>query len=243
MLLTVIMAFAGAQTAGADNVRVNINGNYTIQFLPSSGYVVNKVTIESALSVGVVDITNDLSNIDGGKSYNMNLNFGTDNYTVYFDEPGAASFYTLTSKVSDGSIIFSVGGATVTTAEEGDRVDITLSEPGSGYYWDVSSTKKILIILKILRHIFLGGRYRPHPQPLTHPAPQRGGEGRGERQRACPHDPKSPRRLEIVRAVRTVSSRRADSEFARRELFDVLEGSERPNEDAPESKQSNNDRW
>ena len=169
MLLTVIMAFAGAQTAGADNVRVNINGsgtvklihggvteefsangtsssfsgNYTIQFLPSSGYVVNKVTIESALSVGVVDITNDLSNIDGGKSYNMNLNFGTDNYTVYFDEPGAASFYTLTSKVSDGSIIFSVGGATVTTAEEGDRVDITLSEPGSGYYWDVSSTNFI----------------------------------------------------------------------------------------------------
>ncbi len=214
MLLTVIMAFAGAQTAGADNVRVNINGNYTIQFLPSSGYVVNKVTIESALSVGVVDITNDLSNIDGGKSYNMNLNFGTDNYTVYFDEPGAASFYTLTSKVSDGSIIFSVGGATVTTAEEGDRVDITLSEPGSGYYWDVSSTKKILIILKILRHIFLGGRYRPHPQPLTHPAPafrpprpSKGWGGEGRAAESLSPRPKKPQEIGN-------SSRRANCQFA-----------------------------
>ena len=159
MLLTTASAWAQFNFTG--NVKVNINGsgtvtvthggvtenfsangtsssfsgNYTIQFLPASGYEVNKVTFKGPFSM--TNITDNLNNIDGGKSYNRNLSLDTDEYTVYFDEPGAASFYTLTS---DGaSMTFSVGGQTVTTAEEGQRVDITLSEPASNEYWKVSS--------------------------------------------------------------------------------------------------------
>ena len=164
MLLTTASAWAQFNITG--NVKVNINGsgtvtvthggvtenfsangtsnkfsgNYTINFVPASGYVVNKVTLKSTSIVGgTIDITDDLNNIDDGKSYNRNLSFGTDEYTVYFDEPGAASFYTLTSIVNGGSMTFSVGGQTVTTAEEGQRVDITLSEPAGNEYWEVSS--------------------------------------------------------------------------------------------------------
>ncbi|UKK68638.1 InlB B-repeat-containing protein [Prevotella communis] len=157
MLLTSASAWAQFNFSG--NVKVNINGsgtvtvthggvtenfsangtssrfsgNYTIQFLPASGYEVNKVTFKGATSLSTTNIT---VNRNGG-SYNRNLDLGTDEYTVYFDEPGAASFYTLTS---DGaSMTFSVGGQTVTTAEEGQRVDITLSEPAGNEYWVVSS--------------------------------------------------------------------------------------------------------
>ena len=157
MLLTTASAWAQFNFSG--NVKVNINGsgtvtvthggvtenfsangtssrfsgNYTIQFLPASGYEVNKVTFKGATSLST---TNIAVNRNGG-SYNRNLDLGTDEYTVYFDEPGAASFYTLTS---DGaSMTFSVGGQTVTTAEEGQRVDITLSEPAGNEYWVVSS--------------------------------------------------------------------------------------------------------
>ena len=157
MLLTTASAWAQFDFSG--NVKVNINGsgtvtvthggvtenfsangtssrfsgNYTIQFLPASGYEVNKVTFKGATSLSTTNIT---VNRNGG-SYNRNLDLGTDEYTVYFDEPGAASFYTLTS---DGaSMTFSVGGQTVTTAEEGQRVDITLSEPAGNEYWAVSS--------------------------------------------------------------------------------------------------------
>ncbi|SDH00230.1 Listeria/Bacterioides repeat-containing protein [Prevotella communis] len=157
MLLTTTSAWAQFNFSG--NVKVNINGsgtvtvthggvtenfsangtssrfsgNYTIQFLPASGYEVNKVTFKGATSLST---TNIAVNRNGG-SYNRNLDLGTDEYTVYFDEPGAASFYTLTS---DGaSMTFSVGGQTVTTAEEGQRVDITLSEPAGNEYWVVSS--------------------------------------------------------------------------------------------------------
>ena len=161
MMLTTASAWAQFDDTG--NVKVNINGsgtvtvthggvtenfsangtsssfsgNYTINFVPASGYEVNKVTFKGPFSMSTTNITDNLNNIDGGKSYNKNLNFDTDEYTVYFDEPGAASFYTLTS---DGaSMTFSVGGQTVTTAEEGQRVDITLSEPAGNEYWVVSS--------------------------------------------------------------------------------------------------------
>ncbi|UKK57967.1 InlB B-repeat-containing protein [Prevotella communis] len=159
MLLTTASAWAQFDFSG--NVKVNINGsgtvtvthggvtenfsangtsssfsgNYTIQFLPASGYEVNKVTFKGALSLSTTNIT---VNRNGG-SCNRYLDFGTDEYTVYFDEPGAASFYTLTSIVNGGSMTFSVGGQTVTTAEEGQRVDITLSEPAGNEYWEVSS--------------------------------------------------------------------------------------------------------
>ena len=159
MLLTTASAWAQFNFTG--NVKVNINGsgtvtvthggvtenfsangtsssfsgNYTINFVPASGYEVNKVTFKGETSLSTTNIT---VNRNGG-SYNRNLYLGTDEYTVYFDEPGAASFYTLTSIVNGASMTFSVGGQTVTTAEEGQRVDITLSEPAGNEYWEVSS--------------------------------------------------------------------------------------------------------
>ena len=170
MLLTVIMAFAGAQTAGAQGepyifgeVMVNINGSgtvklthsggtdvvvtsgtiyrvsgdYTLKFLPSGGNVINKVTYLPSANLNAEDITTNLTPIDGGKSYSDNIHAGIDEYNVYFGEPDAASRYALAWYGS--TMTFSVGGETVTAAEEGQRVDITLSDPDNHCYWAVSS--------------------------------------------------------------------------------------------------------
>ena len=139
---TVTLTHGGTtENFSSNGTSSSFSGDYTITFLPSGGNVVNKVMLKSAFSVsGATDITNQLSDIDGGKSYSSSLSWGTDEYTVYFGAQGAASFYTLTSDMqSGGTMTFSVGGETVTTAEEGQRVDITLSDPGSSYYWEVSS--------------------------------------------------------------------------------------------------------
>ena len=64
------------------------------------------------------------------------VGFNLITYTVVFSQAGATT-YTLTGP--DG-MTFSVGGETVTTAEEGQRVDITLPAPGNHSYWVVSSS-------------------------------------------------------------------------------------------------------
>ena len=126
LLLTLIFAFAGAQTAWAQfdfsgNVIVNIEGSgtvtlthsggtvnpvesgtsysvsgqqYTLNFLPSSGYIVKQVTLNDIF--GTRDITNDLNDATGiyigvvnGKSYSTSLLPGVTleyTYTVTFEQ-------------------------------------------------------------------------------------------------------------------------------------------------------------
>ena len=93
------------------------------------------------MDVSPYDITSKLYDIDGGKSFSRSAGeCGDYEYIVFFDAPDAADSYLLSSSVNDsGTMTFSVGGETVTTAAEGQRVDITLSEPGSGENWDVRS--------------------------------------------------------------------------------------------------------
>ena len=126
LLLTLIFAFAGAQTAWAQfdlsgNVIVNIEGSgtvtlthgggtvnpvesgtsysvsgqqYTLNFLPSSGYIVKQVTLNDIF--GTRDITNDLNDATGigvlnGKSYSTSLfpNL-TQEYTVTFEQDNSS---------------------------------------------------------------------------------------------------------------------------------------------------------
>ena len=115
-------------------------GDYTINFVPSSGYEVNKVTLKGLW----LSITGDKEiNVDrNGGSYTSQAIAGTEEYTVFFEkpgEPGADIFYTLTSSVYP--MTFSVGGATVSTAKEGDRVDVTLSEPVANGRWELLSSE------------------------------------------------------------------------------------------------------
>ena len=112
----------------------NVSGAYTLNFVPSSGYEVNNVTFKNDLSLGA---TEDINVDRNGGSYTRQQIMGTDEYTVFFEEPGTVSFYTLTSDVNP--LTFSVGGTTVSTAKEGDRVDITPSEPLTNGRWVLTS--------------------------------------------------------------------------------------------------------
>ena len=165
MLLTATTAWAQSIISGG-YVKVNINGSgtvtvthgsvtenfstsgtssyftgdYTINFVPSSGYEVNKVTLKGLW----ISTTGDKEiNVDrNGGSYTSQAIAGTEEYTVFFEkpgEPGADIFYTLTSSVYP--MTFSVGGATVSTAKEGDRVDVTLSEPVANGRWELLSSE------------------------------------------------------------------------------------------------------
>ena len=125
-------------TSGTNYV---VNGNYTLKFLPSGSNVVKRVTYKSPSNISAEDITQKLIDIEGGKSKSGQTGgFGTSEYHVIFAEPDATELYSLINSMSSsGTINFSVGGMTATSATVGQRVDITLSEPASNEYWAVSS--------------------------------------------------------------------------------------------------------
>ena len=81
---TVTLTNGGTEVVVTSGTTYAVSDQYTLKFLPSSDNVVNNVTKKEVS--GTTDITNDLSNIDGGKSYStLPLGpFSTDVYTVTF---------------------------------------------------------------------------------------------------------------------------------------------------------------
>lgn len=93
---------------------------------------------------GTTDLTsNDLSGPDGNGAYIYSTTADINvTYFVTFAEPEAAPTYAITGSTMGGSgnMSFSVGSQTVTSAEAGQRVDITLPEPEQDYYWELDAT-------------------------------------------------------------------------------------------------------
>jgi uncharacterized repeat protein (TIGR02543 family) len=151
MLLTTASAWADVivNITGNGTVTLNgnavtsgtyqIDGNYSITFTPASGYVLQSVSWRTRPN-GFTDITQSVKDNNGVHASSSNMMTDRE-YNVIFSELGAAITYALTSQISgSGTMTFSVGTQqNVTSAEEGAQVDITLSAPGNGKYWELSS--------------------------------------------------------------------------------------------------------
>ena len=154
-LLLFIVALLASLTAWAGNVTVNIvgsgtvdvtyngiteedissgwekslSGNLTLTMTPAQGYTLQELQVVTNVGSSVEETTEN----NGVFTYTISrVGFNLITYTVVFSQAG-----TLTGP--DG-MTFSVGGETVTSAEEGQRVDITLPAPGNHSYWVVSSS-------------------------------------------------------------------------------------------------------
>lgn len=122
---------------------LNMNASYTITMTPAEGLILKKLE-RSELLGGTTDLTsNDLSGPDGNGAYIYSTTADINvTYFVTFAEPEAAPTYAITGSTMGGSgnMSFSVGSQTVTSAEAGQRVDITLPEPEQDYYWELDAT-------------------------------------------------------------------------------------------------------
>ena len=133
-------------SSGATNY---VNGNYTLSITPANGYVLQAVTRATDMNPTHVDVTSQLTESSGVYSHNDWTNMDTDHeYNVFFVEQGTSG-YALMSLVNDpfgvGTMTFSVGGQTVTSAEAGARVDITMSNPYvSEMHWELLSPQVII---------------------------------------------------------------------------------------------------
>ena len=110
-----------------------LSGSLTLTMTPAQGYTLQELQVVTNVGSGTESTTEN----NGVYSYTIrNVGFYTITYTVVFSQSGVTT-YTLTGP--DG-MVFSVGGETVTSAEEGQRVDITLPAPGNHSYWVVTSS-------------------------------------------------------------------------------------------------------
>ena len=110
-----------------------LSGSLTLTMTPAQGYTLQELQVVTNVGSGTESTTEN----NGVYTYTIrNVGFYTITYTVVFSQSGVTT-YTLTGP--DG-MVFSVGGETVTSAEEGQRVDITLPAPGNHSYWVVTSS-------------------------------------------------------------------------------------------------------
>lgn len=111
-----------------------LSGSLTLTMTPAQGYTLQELQVVTNVGSGTESTTEN----NGVYTYTIrNVGFYTITYTVVFSQSGVTT-YTLTGP--DG-MVFSVGGETVTSAEEGQRVDITLPAPGNHSYWVVTSSE------------------------------------------------------------------------------------------------------
>ena len=164
-LLTTVTAWAGGGINFSANIIVNITGSGTVKYngtpitndyqtttseaftltmKPADGYTFQR--LECNAIIQTTDLTNKVTgpNDNGEYTYNSgNPGWGTYTYTVIFAEQGTTPSYNIYSLVQNYSgseeMTFSVNGQTVTKAEEGQQVDITLPTPSANQYWEVSS--------------------------------------------------------------------------------------------------------
>ena len=110
-----------------------LSGSLTLTMTPAQGYTLQELQVVTLIGSGTENTTEN----NGVFTYTIGkVGFNTITYTVVFSQAGTTT-YTLSGP--DG-MTFSVGGETVTSAEEGQRVDITLPAPGYHSYWVVSSS-------------------------------------------------------------------------------------------------------
>ena len=111
---------------------MSLSGSLTLIMIPAQGYTLQELQMVTNLGSS----TESTIENNGVFTYTIeNVSFYDITYTVVFSIPGVTT-YTLTG---DG-MTFSVEGQTVTSAEEGQRVDITLPSPGNHSYWVVTSS-------------------------------------------------------------------------------------------------------
>ena len=112
---------------------MNLSGSLTLTMTPAQGYTLQELQMVTLIGSSTESTTEN----NGVFTYTIGrVGINTITYTVVFSQAGTPT-YTLSGP--DG-MIFSVGGETVTLAEEGQRVDITLPAPGNHSYWVVSSS-------------------------------------------------------------------------------------------------------
>ena len=109
-----------------------LSGSLTLTMTPAQGYTLQELQIETTIGSETVNPSEN----NGVFTYTTrNVGLNTITYTVVFSQP-ETTIYTLSGS---NSMTFSVGGQIVDSAEEGQRVDITLPAPGNNSYWYVSS--------------------------------------------------------------------------------------------------------
>lgn len=112
---------------------MSLSGSLTLTMTPAQGYTLQELQMVTLIGSSTESTTEN----NGVFTYTIGrVGINTITYTVVFSQAGTPT-YTLSGP--DG-MIFSVGGETVTLAEEGQRVDITLPAPGNHSYWVVSSS-------------------------------------------------------------------------------------------------------
>ena len=112
---------------------MSLSGSLTLTMTPAQGYTLQELQVVNNIGTSYGSTTEN----NGVYTYTIpNVGFYTITYTVVFSQTGSTT-YTLSG--SQG-MIFTVEGDTVTEAEAGQRVDITLPAPGNHSYWVVSSS-------------------------------------------------------------------------------------------------------
>jgi uncharacterized repeat protein (TIGR02543 family) len=118
---------------------------FTLTMKPADGYTFQR--LECYAIIQTTDLTDKVTGPNDNSEYtyynSSNPGWGTYTYTVTFAEQGTTPSYNIYSSVQNylgsAEMTFSVNGQTVTKAEEGQQVDITLPTPSANQYWEVSS--------------------------------------------------------------------------------------------------------